>query len=113
MPKSHNYWVYIVTNWKKNVLYVGVTNNLCRRLAEHYNNRGKPNSFAGKYYCYNLVYHEWHKYIRNALAREKEIKKLLRREKCLLIEEMNPEWNFLNSNVCDRWPPKNLVILIE
>lgn len=81
MAYEHNYWVYILTNWKKTVLYVGVTNNLRRRLVEHYNNRGKPETFAGKYYCYNLIYYEWHQYVNNALTREKEIKKLLRAKK--------------------------------
>lgn len=55
MGKEYNFWVYVLTNWKKTVLYVGVTNDLSRRLIEHYANRGKPKTFAGRYYCYNLV----------------------------------------------------------
>ena len=106
-PKEHNYYVYILTNWKKTVLYVGVTNNLNRRLREHYANRGKPKSFTGKYYCYNLVYYEWHQYILNAIAREKELKYWLRAKKAVLISEANPEWKFFNAFVCGEWPPKN------
>jgi len=102
----HNYWVYILTNWKKTVLYVGVTNNLNRRLREHYAKRGKQDSFTGKYYCYNLVYYEWHQYVRNAIGREKEIKNLLREKKEVMITEINPEWKFLNVYVCGEWPPK-------
>ena len=49
------YYVYILTNPGKTVLYVGITSDVCRRLKEHYNNKGKPNKFAGKYYCYKLL----------------------------------------------------------
>ncbi len=107
MKTEHDYWVYILTNWKKTVLYVGITNNLSRRLLEHYNNRGKPKTFTGKYYCYNLVYYEWHQYVNNALTREKEIKKLLREKKIALIEEANPEWKFFNAFICGGWPPND------
>ena len=71
--KQHNYYVYIVTNFAKIVLYTGMTNDIERRLIEHYQNRGKA-TFAGKYYCYNLLYYEWHQYVQHAIEREKEIK---------------------------------------
>lgn len=110
MKKEHNYWVYIVTNRNKTVLYTGVTNNLCRRLCEHYYHRGQQETFAGRYYCYNLLYHEWHQYILNAIAREKEIKNLLRAKKINeLIEAANPEWQFLNREICPVWPPDKLI----
>ena len=70
MQKEYNFWVYILTNWKKTVLYVGMTNNLQRRLTEHYQSRGKPETFTGRYYCYNLVYYEWYRYVDNAIIRE-------------------------------------------
>lgn len=105
MKKEHNYWVYILTNWKKTVLYVGVTNNLSHRLIEHYNNRGRPETFAGRNFCYNLIYYEWYQYINNALTREKEIKKLLREKKNAIIEDANPEWKFFNTFICGEWPP--------
>lgn len=105
-PKEYNFWVYIVTNWKKTVLYVGMTNDLSRRLFQHYENRGKRQSFAGRYYCYNLVYYEWHSYAFNAIAREKEIKKMLREHKEALIREVNPSWDFFNVFICGAWPPK-------
>ena len=107
MKKEHDYWVYILTNWKKTVLYVGITDNLSRRLIEHYISRGKLETFAGKYYCYNLVYYEWYQYVNNALTREKEIKKLLREKKIAIIEGANPEWKFFNAFICGEWPPKN------
>ncbi len=103
---DYNFWVYILTNWKKTVLYVGMTKNLSRRLVEHYENRGKSGAFTGQYYCYNLVYYEWYQYAFNALAREKEIKKMLRKHKEALIEEANPDWKFFNSFICGQWPPK-------
>jgi len=105
MDKEYNFWVYILTNWKKTVLYVGMTNDLSRRLMEHYNQRGNPDTFSGRYYCYNLVYTEWHQYVLNAIAREKEIKNMLRAGKVALIEEQNPDWKFFNAEICGQWPP--------
>ena len=78
---DRNYYVYIVTNPQKTVLYTGVTNDLVQRLIEHWLERGKPATFAGKYYCYNLVYYQYIPYIINAIAREKEIKGWRRQKK--------------------------------
>ena len=105
LKKEYNFWVYILTNWKKSVLYVGMTNNLSLRLVQHYKNRGKPETFAGCYYCYNLVYYEWYQYVLNAIAREKEIKKMLREHKVALITAENPDWKFFNALICGEWPP--------
>jgi putative endonuclease len=105
---NHHYYIYIVTNPEKKVLYVGVTNNLAQRLIEHYANRGNPKTFAGRYFCYNLVYHEEFKYINDAIAREKEIKGWRREKKLALINTVNPSWIFLNKEVCDGWPPKEI-----
>ncbi len=90
-----NYYVYITTNPGKSVLYTGVTNDLKRRLYEHYNNKGNKKSFAGKYYCYKLLYYEYFTDINQAIFREKEIKNLSRVKKEELIRNMNPKWNFL------------------
>jgi putative endonuclease len=79
--KNHHYFVYIVTNPKKPVLYTGVTKDLQRRMLEHYENRGKKETFAGKYFCYNLIYFETFNDIRQAIEREKEIKDLSREKK--------------------------------
>jgi putative endonuclease len=105
--KQHHYYTYIVTNPERTVLYIGVTNNLCQRLAEHWSERGNPKTFAGKYYCYNLVYFEYSRYIINAIAREKEIKGWRRQKKLDLVKTKNPDWTFLNKIVCGVWPPKN------
>jgi putative endonuclease len=51
------YYVYITTNPAKTVLYIGVTSSLPRRLGQHYENRGNNETFAGRYFCYNLLYY--------------------------------------------------------
>lgn len=103
------FYIYILTNPNRTTLYVGVTNNLSARVIEHWQNRGRPGSFAGKYYCFNLVYYERFSSILRAIAREKEIKKWNRGKKEALIRTKNPEWNFLNEAVCGTWPPEKPV----
>jgi putative endonuclease len=106
MRKEYHFWTYIVTNYERTVMYTGVTNNLAQRLKEHYDNRGNDKTFAGKYYCYNLVYYEYTSYINNAIYREKEIKDLSRAKKRTMISAVNPKWAFLNIEICGEWPPK-------
>jgi len=77
-------------------LYVGVTNDLAVRIQQHYENRGNKKSFAGRYYCYDLIYFERFQYIDHAIASEKEIKKWRRAKKEALINSMNPSWNTLD-----------------
>jgi putative endonuclease len=98
---NYNFYIYITTNPDKTVLYVGVTNDICSRLYQHKENKGTNKSFTGKYYCYNLLYYEHFTHIDEAIAREKEIKKWRREKKVALIESVNPEWHFLNDEVCD------------
>jgi putative endonuclease len=86
-------------NPKKTTLYIGVTNKLSRRLQEHYDNRGNPNYFAGRYHCYNLVYYEEFKYVLDAIAREKQLKNWSRKKKDWLIEMKNPRWEILNASL--------------
>ena len=102
---SSRYYLYIVTNPERSVLYTGVTNNLQFRIIEHYQNRGLEYTFAGKFYCYNLIYYEGYDYINDAIAREKEIKKWRREKKVALIKKFNPCWIFLNKKICNGWPP--------
>jgi len=90
-----NYYVYITTNPGKTVLYTGVTNDLNVRIQQHYQNRGKKNSFAGRYYCYKLIYFELFSDINQAIAREKQIKDMSREKKEELIATVNPRWDFL------------------
>ena len=88
-------YVYILTNPRKTVLYVGVTNDLYRRLHEHYNNRGKKATFAGRYHCYKLLYYELLPTPSAAISREKEIKGWRRSKKEALIKSENPNMAFI------------------
>ena len=97
--KQHNYFIYITTNHTKTTLYIGVTNDIARRLNEHFENRGRPSTFAGRYHCYNLVYYERFSHIDDAIAREKELKDWNREKKEALICSINPDWVFLNDEV--------------
>ena len=96
IPGHHSYYIYIVTNKNKTVLYTGVTNDLRRRLWEHEQNSipFRSPSFAGKYNAYFLIYYECFGFIQNAIAREKEIKGWRRSKKEDLIKTMNPECVF-------------------
>ena len=86
-----------MTNKNKNVLYLGVTNDLERRVYEHENKLYK--GFTSRYNCIYLVYYEHYTHIEHAIDREKEIKKWRRKKKDDLIATKNPEWRFLNSEI--------------
>jgi putative endonuclease len=107
--RSRCFYVYILTNHLKTVLYTGVTNDLQQRVAEHYSQRRKRSSFTGKYHVYYLLYYEPHQYINNAIAREKEIKGWKREKKMALIASFNPSLHFLNEKVFGGWPPKKII----
>jgi len=100
--RNHNYFVYIVTNSSKSVLYIGVTNDLPTRLAQHFENKNKPETFAGRYHCHHLIYWERFQYIDHAIEREKELKKWSRSKKNALIGEFNPTWDFLNEEISEK-----------
>ena len=97
--KNHNYFVYITTNPARTVVYVGMTNDLESRLQQHYDQRGKEKTFAGRYFCFKLIYYERHSDVNHAIEREKEIKKWRREKKEKLINSLNPEWKFLNDEI--------------
>ena len=105
--REYTFFVYIITNPAKSVLYTGFTNNIEQRLIEHYMNRGKKKTFAGRYFCYNLLYYEIHRYVNNAIGREKQIKGWTRLKKTNLIKQENPQMRFLNSDIMD-WPPEKM-----
>ena len=96
-----NYFVYITTNPGKTVLYTGVTNDLRTRLTQHYENRGDQGTFAGKYFCYNLIYYERFSDVNMAIEREKEIKDLSREKKEELINQQNSNWSFISWGVLE------------
>ena len=87
------YYVYILTNWSNKVLYIGVTNNLERRLYEHKNKLIK--GFTEKYNVNKLVYYDSTTDVKAAIEREKQIKGWTRLKKSNLIESINPYWKDL------------------
>ncbi|MCM4161460.1 GIY-YIG nuclease family protein [Antarcticibacterium flavum] len=93
----HTYYVYILTNQHKTVLYTGVTNDLRIRLQQHKEGAEKrEQSFTARYNCFFLVHYEKYTWIQEAIAREKEIKSWTRKKKEELISRNNPKWEFLN-----------------
>ena len=88
------FYAYILTNKNHTVLYIGVTNDLKRRLKQHKQKSNK--GFSGKYNVEKLVYFESSPYVENAIKREKQLKKWNRTWKENLINEMNPDWNDLS-----------------
>ena len=90
MAHEKQFYVYLLTNWNNKVMYVGVTNNLERRVYEHKNKLVK--GFTEKYKVDKLVYFEETGDVSAALAREKEIKKWRREKKNRLVTNMNPQW---------------------
>lgn len=83
-----SYYVYILTNASKTVLYIGVTNDLQRRIFEH--KQGLIDGFTKRYKCRHLMYYEETNNIREAIAREKQLKGWTRHKKEDLIHSLNP-----------------------
>ncbi|HEX2889783.1 GIY-YIG nuclease family protein [Vineibacter terrae] len=86
----HTYYVYILTNIHRTVMYVGVTNNLERRLAEH--RAGIGGTFTRRYRVHTLVHVETFQRVDDAIAQEKRIKGWSRAKKNALVEQSNPIW---------------------
>ena len=93
----NSYWVYILASGKNGTLYVGLTNNLVRRIYEHKEKLIK--GFTKNYNVTQLVYAEEFQYINDAIHREKCIKKWNRSWKLQLIEEHNPNWLDLYNSI--------------
>lgn len=95
---EREYHVYIMMSLS-GVLYIGITNNLARRVHEHKN--GAVAGFTDKYRCNLLVYCEAYQYVDQAIAREKQLKNWNRGKKIGLIEMQNPKWGDLS----EEWFP--------
>ncbi len=91
------YYVYILASKRNGTLYIGVTNNLVRRIFEH--KQGEIEGFTKKYNVKNLVYYEIHIEIEEAIKREKAMKKWNRKWKIELIEKSNPNWKDLFNEI--------------
>jgi len=94
MTVENHYYVYLMTNWNHRVIYLGVTNDLTRRVYEHKNKLVK--GFTEKYNINKLVYFEESGDVRSAIEREKEIKKWRRQKKDALVQSANPKWQDLS-----------------
>jgi putative endonuclease len=81
-------WVYILSNKNRNVLYIGVTNDLVRRVEEHRNGKDRK-CFTFRYNCFDLLYYEHFGRIDEAIAREKRLKEWKREWKMNLINKKN------------------------
>ena len=95
MADERAYSVYMVTNFARSVLYIGVTNNLEGRLYEH--REGEMKGFTKQYRAYQLVYYEDFVDVRDAIAREKQLKGWTRAKKENLIAKVNPRWDDLSA----------------
>ena len=85
------YYVYLLTNKTNNVLYIGVTNDLTRRIREHKSE--EIEGFTKKYHVHKLVYFEEYSEVNDAINREKQLKRWKRSKKNELIESKNPRWD--------------------
>jgi putative endonuclease len=91
------YFVYMMTNRSRVVLYTGITNGLERRLWYHTHTSSR--SFVKRYKVDRLVYYETYYNVRDAIAREKEIKKWRREKKIELVRKLNPKWEDLSATL--------------
>jgi putative endonuclease len=92
-----DYWVYLLTNKPRSTLYVGVTNDLVRRVFEH--REGLVKGFTARYGLKMLVYFERHDSPSAAIKREKNIKHWSRLWKLQLVESVNPQWRDLYNDI--------------
>ena len=101
--RDHRYWVYIVASGPCGWLYVGMTNDLVRRISEH--KSGQVDGYSRERGTDRLVWYEPHRYVDRAILREKRIKRWLRPWKFALIEESNPRWVDLYGDLLAGQPP--------
>jgi putative endonuclease len=95
----NSYYVYIIASKRNGTLYIGVTNDLIHRIAEHKN--GLVEGFSKRYKINRLVYYEETGDITSAIVREKRLKKWRRAWKLRLIEEENPDWRDLYQDLVE------------
>ena len=100
--RNHDYWVYIVTNKGGTTLYIGMTNDLERRMSEH--RAGEVKGFTQRYRLNRLVWCEHFREVDAAIACEKKLKGWLRARKVALIAEKNPRWVDLSADWFEQVP---------
>jgi putative endonuclease len=94
---ENKYYVYILANKSNTVLYIGMTNNLARRIDQHKKKLVK--GFSSKYNLNKLVYYEILNDPKETIKREKQLKNLVRRKKNMLINQFNPDWKDLYCSI--------------
>ena len=99
MSQEKQFFVYLLSNKKDGVLYIGVTSNLIRRIYEH--KEGSVEGFTKRYHLKKLVYFEEHPDAASAITREKQMKEWKRRWKVDLIEKNNPDWVDLYDSITE------------
>lgn len=92
MRRDYHFWVYVLASRSRN-LYVGMTNDLPRRVAKH--RERIEGTHTGNYNIHRLIYFEYFRYVRSAIARETALKHWTRAQKIELIEKVNPTWEDL------------------
>ena len=90
------YYVYVLTNWNDRVMYIGVTNDLQRRLYEH--RKELVDGFTKDYHVHKLVYFETTSDVKAVIEREKQLKGWRREKKNGLVERLNPTWSDLSED---------------
>lgn len=100
MRQTGRYFVYITTNQHRTTLYIGVTDDLQRRLQEHLEDAlYHRKHFTGQYQSFHLIYYEVFGEINEAIVREKQLKGWTRKKKLALIKTVNPELRLLNDEL--------------
>ncbi len=92
---SENYFVYFMTSMNNRVLYIGISSKLEQRVSQHKN--GLMEGFTKRYKCHKLVYYEVYDDPENAILREKQLKRWIRKKKNALVDKKNPKWEDLSS----------------
>ena len=99
-PREYHFWVYILSSRSRN-LYIGMTNNLMHRTTTH--REEVLGTHTAHYEIHRLVYFEYLRYVRSAIAREKALKHWTREQKIELIEQFNPTWEDLFPTLQQRY----------
>ena len=96
------FYVYIMASTNRHTIYIGMTNSLLARIQQH--RRQDSGSFSAQYHTLHLVYYEVFHDVRDAIARETQIKKWRRQKKDGLIGRMNPRWEDLSAEILEELP---------
>ena len=103
MPHAKTYYIYVMTNKTRTTIYIGVSNDLVTRVVQH--QCGETEGFTKTYKLNRLVYYEIFDDVRDAIAREKQLKGWRREKKNALIATLNPHWEDLSTKLLQGYSP--------